>query len=276
MIVQSCKASKAEILAGDEVQLEITLLNTSSTEDVRNMTVTVSEGDTYLELLSATDTIYVDRVPAGETCVVSYTYKIQAATPEGRYDLSVAMDYADSKGSSQSGSGKVRMTVGQPVNVEFDALVLASEVEVADVVSAQVQVMNLGRTKVRNVRAVIEADGLIPEGTLFIGDIEAGTTASGSVKISVTSLSGGNALYGETKGKVTYYYEDEAGKSYEKSAEFVTNIKSPFSNTENKASDDTGQWWVIMSVIVGILAGFGVFAALQRIRRKKQDESEDI
>ena len=276
MIVQSCKSSKDEIQAGDEVTLDITLSNTSSTETVRNMTVTIGDEGEYLNLLSPTDTIYVESLSAGQTCVVSYKYKILSSAVPGAYGLSVSMDYADSKGASQSASGKIRMMVFQSVKLEFDPLVLNSEVQVGDVVIAQIQAMNLGRSKVHNVRAVIEADGLAPEGTLFIGDIEAGKTATGSVKISVTSLSKGSSLYGETKGIVTYYYEDETGKEYEKTGDFITNIKTPFSNTTEEESDDTGQWWIIMAVVVGILFFLIIGMILHGIRRRnRQNEVEE-
>lgn len=276
MIVQSCKSSKDEIQAGDEVTLDITLSNTSSTETVRNMTVTIGDEGEYLNLLSPTDTIYVESLSAGQTCVVSYKYKILSSAVPGAYGLSVSMDYADSKGASQSASGKIRMMVFQSVKLEFDPLVLNSEVQVGDVVIAQIQAMNLGRSKVHNVRAVIEADGLAPEGTLFIGDIEAGKTVTGSVKISVTSLSKGSSLYGETKGIVTYYYEDENGKEYEKTGDFITNIKTPFSNTTKEESDDTGQWWIIMAVVVGILFFLIIGMILHGIRRRnRQNEVEE-
>lgn len=276
MIVQSCKSSKDEIQAGDEVTLDITLLNTSSTETVKNMTVTIGDEGEYLNLLSPTDTIYVDEVSAGQTCSVSYKYKILASALPGAYSLSVTMDYADSKGTSQSAGGKIRMMVSQTVKLEFDPLVLDSEVQVGDVVTAQIQAMNLGRSKVYNVRALIEADGLTPEGTLFIGDIEAGKTATGSTKISVSSLSEGASLYGETQGTVTYYYEDENGKEYEETGNFAVNIKTPFSNTSKVEADDTGQWWRIMAVVFGILFFFIVGMILRGIRRKKQrDEAEE-
>lgn len=276
MIVQSCEVSKDgipakdEILAGDEIILKITLLNTSSSEKIRNMTVTVSEDSQYLDLLSETDTVYVDTVLAGDTCVVSYKYKIQASAPRGQYEMMLTLDYADSKGNSQNAGGKVRLTVSQPVKLQFDPLVLDSEVEVADVVTAGIQAMNLGRIKVHNVRAVIEADGLIPEGTLFIGDIEPGIIASGSVNISVTSLSQGTALYGETKGTVTMLYEDEDGNSYEESMEFVTNIKSPFSDTSVEPEDNTNQWWVMMTIIGGVLVVFLAAFGTRRIRLQRQ------
>lgn len=276
MIVQSCKSSKDEIQAGEEVTLDITLLNTSRTETVRNMTVTIGDEGEYLNLVSPTDTIYVDYVSAGQTCVVSYKYKILAAAVPGAYGMSVSMDYADSKGASHSAAGKIKMMVSQAVKLEFDPLVLDSEVQVGDVVTAQIQAMNLGRSKVHNVRAVIEADGLAPEGTLFIGDIEAGKTATGNIEIAVTSLSEGSSLYGETKGTVTYYYEDENGKEYEKTGDFITNIKTPFSNTTKEEPDDTGQWWMIMAVVVGILFFLIMGMILRGIRRRnRQNEVEE-
>ena len=62
--------------------------------------------------------------------------------------------------------------------MQFDDLSFPSEVVVADVVEAKVQAMNLGRSKIYNVRAEIAADGLKPQGTIFIGDMEAGTAAN--------------------------------------------------------------------------------------------------
>ena len=274
MIVQSCTSSKEDIQAGDEVTLDITLRNTSSSESVRNMTVTIGDEGESLNLLSPTDTVYVDSVPAGQTCVVSYKYKILASAAPGAYGLTVSMDYADSKAASQSASGKIKMMVAQAVKMEFDAPVLDAEVQVGDVVNVQMQAMNLGRGTVYNVRAVIEADGLAPEGTLFIGNIEAGKTASGSTKVNVSGLSGAN-LYGRTEGTVTCYYEDENGKEYEKKMDISTTIKTPFSNKEEMKTDDTGQWWTVMAVIGGILVVFVVTIVLKSIKRNRKDEAEE-
>lgn len=274
MIVQSCSSSKEDIQAGDEVTLDITLRNTSSSESVRNMTVTIGDEGEFLNLLSPTDTIYVDSVPAGQTCVVSYKYKILASAAPGAYGLTVNMDYADSKAASQSASGKIKMMVAQAVKMEFDAPMLDGEVQVGDVVNVQMQAMNLGRGTVYNVRAVIEADGLAPEGTLFIGNIEAGKTASGSTKVNISGLSGAN-LYGRTEGTVTCYYEDENGKEYEKKMDISTTIKTPFSNKEEMKTDDTSQWWTVMAVIAGILSVFVVTIILKSIKRNRKDEAEE-
>lgn len=275
LVVQMCKYSKETIYSGDEVQMDITLVNTSTSETIRNLTVTIGGQSEYFSLLSQSDTIYVDSVSAGATLVVSYKYKVNAAAPQGQYNLDLAMDYADSEGAAYTGSGKVQISVEQQMKVAFDPLVISSEVQVADVVEAQIQAMNLGRGKVYNVRAVLEADGLVPNGTIFIGDMEAGTTASASTQVSVTSLTEGSSLYGTTEGTVTFYYEDEAGNEYEETAGFTTTITSPFSDTEEE-EDETGQWWIIMAVIGVILCAFLAVTAVRVIRRRKQDDMEMV
>ena len=158
----------------------------------------------------------------------------------------------------------------QPVRVVFDPLIISEEVQVGDVVEAQIQAMNLGRGKVYNVRAVLEADGLKPNGTIFIGDMEAGTTASGSISVSVSGLSDEDALYGTTEGKVTFCYEDENGTECEETSAFTTTIRSPFSDQTEAAEDEPGQWWIIMAVIGSTLSVLIVFAVVRRIRRRKQ------
>lgn len=266
VVVISTSFSKNPIQDGDEVQADITLKNTSTVTAVRNMTVTVSAENTYFSLRSASDTIYVDSIPAGQTYVASYIYKVNGGTPQGQYTWTLEMDYADSEGTTVSESGKVQVSVEQPVKVAFDPLNISSLVQVADVVEVQVQAMNLGRGKIYNVRAVIEADGLKPQGTIFIGDMEAGTTATGSAQVSVTSLSGEN-LYGDTTGTVTFYYEDESGTEYTDMAEFTTTIQSPFSEKTDEPEDVTGQWWILMAAVAGILCAIAVFTGVRRLKR---------
>ena len=154
--------------------------------------------------------------------------------------------------------------------MQFDPLIIENEVTVADVVEAKVQAMNLGRSKVYNVRAELSADGLIPEGTIFIGDMEAGTSASNTTQVSVSSLSG-DSLYGQTQGVVTYYYEDESGQEFKETAEFSVTIKSPFSEKQQVEEDNANQWWMIMAVIGILVVAFLIVFAIRKIRRKTEE-----
>ena len=274
VMVKSYKFSKDEILSGDEITAEITLLNTSKENTVKNMTVAVTADTESFTLLSQSDSVYIEKIAPQEETTITFSYRVNAKTAAGQYDLDLAMDYADGDGNAYSTSGKAKITVQQSSEMQFDELSFPSEVVVADVVEAKVQAMNLGRSKIYNVRAEIAADGLKPQGTIFIGDMEAGTAATGSTQVSVSSLSG-SKLYGNTEGTVTYYYEDESGKEYTEEVTFTTTIKSPFSDQKEETTpDNTNQWWVIMAVVIGCIAVAAGVIIVRKIHLKKQDEED--
>lgn len=274
VMVKSYKYSKSEIQPGDEVKADIVLLNTSKENTVKNMTIAVTADTESFTLLSQSDSVYIEKLAPQEETTITFSYRINAKTAAGQYDLELAMDYADGEGNPYSTSGKAKITVQQSSEMQFDDLSFPSEVVVADVVEAKVQAMNLGRSKMYNVRAEIKADGLKPQGTIFIGDMEAGTAATGSTQVSVSSLSG-SKLYGNTEGTVTYYYEDESGKEYTEEATFTTTIKSPFSDQKEETTpDNTNQWWVIMAVVIGCIAVAAGVIIVRKIHLKKQYEED--
>lgn len=257
----------SEILAGDEIMAEITLINTSKTQTIRNLTVTAGAPGEALTLLSPTDSVYIESVKGGETCVVTFDYRIREDAATGQYGLTLAMDYADSKGAVYTGAGNTRLSVRQPTEVKFDPLLLPEQMDIGDVIQVQVQAMNLGRSKVLNVRAELAADGLKPQGTLFIGDIEAGNMAVGSTQVTVGGMVEGDSPYGETEGTVTFYYEDEAGREQSVEMPFTTTISSPFTGQSSEPEDEPGQWWVIMAVVGVLLCGCVAVLVARKIRK---------
>lgn len=273
LLVSDYFFSEEEICAGDTVKVDITLRNVSADEAVKNLLVTLNTQGEYISVVSKNDSLYVDGIAAGETTELSYEFTVRAATPQGQYNLTLAFEYADADGNSYTANGTVKVFVRQPLDMEFDTLSIDREVRVADVIKGEVHAMNLGKSKAYNVRAVIEADGLRAWNTVFIGDIEPGTTVTGSVQISVSSLSGGSTLYGSTSGTVTYYYEDEEGTEYTEIKSFDTKIMSPFSEEAKKEDrENPAQWWVIMAVILAFLLVFGIYMFVTS-RRRRSGES---
>jgi hypothetical protein len=260
IMVQSYTFTKLEnqdeasdnIQPGDAVTAEIIFLNTSKEDKLRNMTVTVGTVD-HIQLLSATDSIYIDTVGKNETFTVSYEFQIDATAGQGQYNIPLSLDYADGDGNIYTSSASIRLSLTQSVNVQFDELSIQSEIEVGKTVEVQTKAINLGKGTVYNVRAEIEADGLNPAGTMFIGDIEAGTAVDGTLNVNAIGRTQ-DSMYGETEGTITFYYEDESGKEYSETKDFSTNITSPISvKTTQESEDKTSQWWIIMAVILFII-----------------------
>lgn len=270
LLVESYSFSKEDINAGDSVTVNIQMHNMSTTEGVKNTSITIEEPEENFSMADKSATIYVGDIAANQSVNVEYTYSISPDTPQGQYDFIVAADYADAKGNAYTSGGNVKMVVKQPVNVQFGEFSLGESLEVADVTTAMVQVMNLGRGKIYNVRAKIEGDGLIPEKTVFIGDVEAGQEALGEAAVTITGLSDSTIPYGDTTGKITYYYEDESGNQLQSQEEFTLKIKSPFSEDDNQPEDEPEQWWWIMAVVVGIMAVIVIIAVIRVIVRRKE------
>jgi plastocyanin len=253
VMVESCQPDEDKVYAGDEVEFTITLKNTSWTEGLRNMSVKITAPDDYFILLDETDNVYVGAFYAGDTMTLTFNYRINPITPIGQYNLVLDMDYADVKGNTYSQSGNAKVDIYQKLNVSFDELNIPRQAKVGEKIDASVNAINLGKTTVYNVRAVVECDGLKSSGTLFIGDIEPGNMGSGAAEITVSSLPS-DELYGDTTGTVTYTYEDSEGNEYTETGDFDFTVNTPFTQPTEETSDETGQWWIIMGVIAGILA----------------------
>ena len=254
VIVESYTFSKETIASGDSFTVKITLKNTSKTDTVKNMLVTAAPTE-QIEMKSKSDSVYVEELQTQKTCEVTYELAIHSTALQGQYSVPITLDYADSKGTTYMGQGSVKIMVELPVKIEIDPVAAPEEIQMGETIELQIQVMNLGKGRIYNVRAVVEADGLRADQTAFIGDIEAGSALSGSIEVTAEGLSG-DTLYGKTQGTVIFYYEDETGKEMSEEKVFETVIISPLDEKKwEEKPDDTGQWWVIMAVIVMILSG---------------------
>lgn len=245
VLVENYTFSKENIMAGDEVQVDIVLKNHSDISEVKNLTVSIQENGEFFSLADKSAGTYVGEIMPGNTASLSYKYKVGADTPPAQYNFVLNYEYADASGNVCTGSENLKMTVGQPANIHFDKVDLGKSVKVADKIMINVHAMNMGRVKVHNVRAVIEMDGLSLGETIFIGDMEAGSEASDSVMADVKGLSGANP-YGNTTGTITFIYEDNNGNSFEVPQDIELNISSPFEDIKTDEPDKPQQWWKIM------------------------------
>lgn len=266
VMIDSYQFSRKKILCGEKFTAKITLHNTSNSEPVKNMMVSVTPGEN-VELLGRTGSSYVQELAAGGSCDLSFRFRVNASAPRGQYSIGVTMDYADAKGGTHTAEGAMKVSAEQSVQIQIPPVSMAKTIQLGETVELQTQVMNLGKGKLYNVRATLEADGLTPSGAAFIGDVEAGTSMSGSMEVTAEGLTGTN-LYGTTQGKITFYYADEAGNEMTQEQTFETDILSPLSG-ENEAEpeEDTRQWWVIMAVIMALLILAAVIFFVRRSKR---------
>ena len=264
------------IKAGDKIKVKVTLVNTSQTEPLKNMTVTASAANDSFILQSISDTQFVDSVSAGSTFDVTFEYLTKSDMPAGQYNIGLSYDFAYGKGMSSAGNGNARVTITQPLEMELSITQIPSKAVISDTVSVGVQAINLSRAKAYNVRAVIEADGFSPIGTIFIGDVDGGMSAEGLGQVTITGLTKGNFSYGQTKGVVTFYYEDADGNEFTETKKFTTTIESPFSGEAKAEEDNPTQWWIIMAVIVVIIVTSVTVIVIKKIKGRRSENKESL
>ncbi len=282
IIVSSYSINPSTVLAGGEFTANITLKNTSGTKSVQNVSVSVSCDCPNFELLDDTNTIYIGKLAKNATTDIEVRYKTDLETPPQRYNITLSMEYDNSSAQTLSSQGAVTVTVKQPLRVEIEAPKVPQQVNAGDTMPLSFQVMNMGRSKVYNVRCQLAAPGLIPSETAFIGNMEAGTAMQGDMDVFIgtkdmTEGYEGEDKYGFTNGTITLIYEDEAGQEYSESIEFSTTINapviSPVSAEPVEEQEKASQWWI--SLIIGG-ALIAILAVILIARGKKVKQNEDF
>lgn len=276
IIVSNYSMDPAEITAGQEFSASIELKNTSDIKSVQNMTVTVSSDCPALSFTDATNTYYFEKVKKNGTVQLTLHLKADITTAPSRYHILLAIEYDDNEAKTLTASGSAEVAIGQPVRVEMDAPMIAKEVNAGDTFPLQLNVMNLGRGTVFNVRCTLDAPGLITSGSTFIGNLEAGTAGQGTMNVfagtmDMTGGDAGSGKYGLSKGTVTLVYEDENGKEYTQSYDISTTIKAAVVQTGTQQPEEkpetASEWWISLLIGGGVI---GILAAVLLIRKKRR------
>ncbi len=192
-------------------------------------------------------------------------------TEPKQYAIDLAMSYDDPNAVTLSSSGTVYVTVKQSQRVELTMPTISKELTAGDTIPLSFQVLNLGRSKVYNVRCDVEGYGLLPTSTAFVGDMEAGTEGNATLNLFVGTKDlsegyTGTEQYGSTTGTVTLTYEDEEGKEAHEEFSFNTTIVEPVivkREEEQPQKKPASQWWVsvimVGAVILLTLSGILVY-----------------
>lgn len=277
LLVQSCQVESlgeeprpGAVNAGESLRVTVTLKNASGAETMENILATAAPPGEGFTLLSPTDSFFWEALAPGDTVGLVQEYAVSPDVPAGQYTMGLSYDFAYHNGLAGAGAASVRVNISQPLKMEFPRLQLPAQAVVSDVVQVNVQAINLSHAKAYHVRATLEADGLLPSGTAYLGDLEGGASGEKPLQVTVTSLTGGEMPYGQTTGLVTYCYEDAGGTAYTQTASFTLDIASPFSGRgPEEKKNQPGQWWVIMGVLALALLGFGGLFAARTVRRRR-------
>lgn len=281
VMISSYTISPTPVVAGEKFTAMVTLKNTDESQTLNNVKVTV-KGDTtdFLPATGETGSFFFDKIaPGGDITFGIDMTAAQNSKPEP-HKLVLSIVYDGAKAQKYSGDEEIVVPVSQPIRLEFDEPKIEKELNAGDTIPVSMNVMNLGLSTVHNVRMTVEAPGLIPDKTAFIGNIESGASKKGEIYVFVGTLDmtdGGSSeeKYGATAGMVNITYEDEFGQEYTKEFEFETYInppvivETPEEETEADKPQNTSQWWISIIIAAAIILAI-VFIRLYIVKKQKK------
>ncbi|MDE5964658.1 MAG: hypothetical protein K2G65_04560, partial [Eubacterium sp.] len=273
LMVSSYKLDSEYITPDSDSIIEIVFKNYSDTKAISNIKLSLTEESGEIKP-SGTGTEYVSRIYAGS----SYTWKTKLKASKiaaiGEHRLTVTAEYEDKYYNAYSASDTLLVNVSQSVGLDYSGVVLPRKVTQENTVTMDVNLMNTGKCMVRNSKLNFDIDGLETGSVLFIGEIAAGESKTGSANFRISS-----DKLGEVKGKATLEYEDEFGNSYSKEIDISTVIEKKPEAKEEAEEEDTfntkyPKWWafLIAGAAAGGIVGFAVPTAIRSKKQRKEDE----
>lgn len=252
-------------------ELKITFKNYSASKAIYNIKLSLADPSGEI-LATGMPTQYVKSVYAGSEYVWTLELTATLSASIGRHDLIVTAEYEDKYYNSYSSSDTIMVDVKQEVKLKYSGALLPQKVIQGDVHTLSVELMNTGKSTIYNCTLDFNIEHIGSGGSVFVGNIEASCSATGSVNLRVDS----DAL-GKAAGKITITYEDDYGKEYNETVDVSTVIEEKVEAaivTEEKKENKNPLWWlfVLVGVIAGGSAGFGLTWYISDAKQRKEDD----
>ena len=290
ILLDRISINPSPVMTGEEVSVLATFRNTNETQSLNNVKITVT-GETadIVPVGDDTGSFYFKKIAKQETITIDMKMKVAHNAKAEPHKIKFAIEYEGDKATAYTAEEEAIIQITQPVRLEFDEPQIPKEVNAGDTISVSMNVMNLGLSTVYNVRMSVEAQGLLPEKTAFLGNIESGADKKGDLYVFVGTLNmtdteaeQGEDNYGLTDGKVLLLYEDEYGQEYTKEFEFSTKINPPVMMADEEPEEEEpknqGQWWISVIAVAGIIAAIAAMRIYIKKKQKRirQQEEDDL
>ena len=252
VLLEDNNLSGQNLKAGSVTEMSLTFRNKSRSQNVFGLKISISADTKGIEFERSS--FYVQRLTPGQATV------------------SFSLDYEDSKATGATGTETLSFQITQPARAKLEASDIPSVLYTMDTVEIPVKAMNLGRDKIYNASVRLEADGLNPKESAFLGTLEAGTAVQGSLRVYVKGKSeeDDGSFPGRITGKLILTYEDAAGNSYEESTEFESEIKEAKIQSLKIEDDqeETNSWWYSVIAVIAVLLVSVILLLLGKLHKK--------
>lgn len=265
LLLEESNLSSQSLNAGSTKEMTVTFCNKSRSQNIFGLKISLSTETKGIEF--ERNSFYVPRLTPGETATLKQNITIAEDALAGQAVITFTLDYEDSKATGTTGTEILTFHITQPVRAELEISDIPSVFYTMDTVEIPVKALNLGKDKIYNAKISLNADGLSPKGTVFLGNIEAGTASEGVLRVYVKGISGNED---QITGNLHLTYEDSTGSSYETATDFSSEIKESQiqSLKVEENQEQTNSWWYSIIAVGAALLIFIILFLISRLHRK--------
>jgi len=301
IIVSDFRSNPMIVQAGQEFDLEISFMNTSSERVVRNIRVTLSveeevtagaerRGSVFTPV-GRSSTFFIDRIePRGEV-VEQITFFTLPDAPPRNYIINVNFEYEDIDNNPFEIQDRIGINVSQVTRLDTSEIFIPDMASVGSPIFFRFDLFNTGRVTLSNLMVRTEGNFMVNQPSAFFGTLNPGSMDF--FDNSITPIEPGMQQL-----SIIISYEDDTGQLIEERKEFYIDVfgmdfdgdmdmmmRPPFGEDyvwdDNlmmfvPASSGLGLWTIIGIIAGGLLiAGAVVFIVIRNKRKNRIEFSED-
>jgi len=280
------------VTAGDLFDINITLFNTEEYWHAKNIAVTCEGMTTDITPATQVNAYFIEEIRDEETYELTLHLKTRLDAAQGPQKVQINIEYEDSDGTSYQNSAQIPVEILQPLRLELDDVNIESKVNAGDSLPVSVNVYNMGRCTIYNVLCTLEMQGVIPEGSVYLGNMEPGTGSTaeifaffGTLDMGPDASSSGDEntqKYGMSNGTLTVTYEDEYGEQFSQVIDVSTQIEKPVFDLSDKDEEPeeepekASQWWVSVLLSIGvIIIVYTVISYRRKVSKLKKEYGDE-
>ena len=296
IIIESYEYGGSFVTAGVQFPLTIVIKNVSSKAVIENLKVTINgkpdhDGKIAYSPANSSNSFFFDTLETKgiETICMDLLPKSDASP--NSYPVEISFTYEYSVNNERYKADGVTETITIPLRQEDRLVINEPElpswaVNVGELCTVSMSIVNKGKSSVYNVTATVEGDGFsIDTPTYYIGNISSGSESYYDAKITPYAE-------GEVQGTIVFTYEDSNGDSKESRTPFtinVANLAMDYGMYDGMGMDpgmsDTPEsegipviWFIIGGVAIAVVVIIVIVVVVKKKKKKAEleDDDEDI
>ncbi len=284
LIVEAYSTDPERLIAGEQFNLKLKLKNTSDSEAVENIQVSLSadKDGAIMPGENGSNTLYIKKIDKGESIEQIIPLQSMPGAEARAHMLTVDFGYEGAKSEkSYETMETITLQIEQKIRVKIDDPTIYDDegVMVDQSVGVYFGLYNMGKSAIYNCMVEVEGEGLRMEESFFGGNVSPGATMRADFNIIPT-------VAGDIEGKIVITYEDVYGEQTREEKPFTLYVDEGFMYEpsdmemfgdegmvfEPGAEEGLGVWLYVIIGAAVIVAVVVVLLIVRSKRRKKRLE----